>query len=184
MTFLALFHPRGCGGLLQPGPTGWAAGDTHPVYAPCLQTTSERVDGPLGEGHPGCHYQHLSCTVDRLCLFRSLCSSQLLPCQQSPDLGSPISFRGRVLTSRFRAMTRSSAGQRHVVGRPATPLCSGRSEAEGAEGRSKEPETPGAGQCKPLWGFLGGSVVKNLPADAGDTGSIPGPGRSHMPRRN
>ena len=28
--------------------------------------------------------------------------------------------------------------------------------------------------------FLRGSVVKNLPANAGDVGSIPGPGRSHM----
>ena len=27
-------------------------------------------------------------------------------------------------------------------------------------------------------GFSGGLVVKNLPANAGDTGSIPGPGRS------
>ena len=27
------------------------------------------------------------------------------------------------------------------------------------------------------WGLLGGSVVKNLPANAGDTGSIPGSGR-------
>ena len=27
-------------------------------------------------------------------------------------------------------------------------------------------------------GFPGGSVVKNLPANAGDTGSIPGSGRS------
>ena len=143
-------------------------GDTHPVYAPCLQTTSERVAGPLGQGHPGCCCWRLSRTVDRLCLFRSLCGSQLLPCQQSPDLGSPISFRGRVLTSRFRATTGSSAGQRHVVGRPATTLCNGRSEAEGAEGRSKEPETLGAGQCKPLLGFPGGSVVKNLPADAED----------------
>ena len=31
-------------------------------------------------------------------------------------------------------------------------------------------------------GFPGGAVVKNLPANAGDTGSSPGPGRSHMPR--
>ena len=31
-------------------------------------------------------------------------------------------------------------------------------------------------------GFPGGAVVKNLPANEGDTGSIPGPGRSHMPR--
>ena len=30
--------------------------------------------------------------------------------------------------------------------------------------------------------FPGGPVVKNLPAYAGDRGSIPGPGRSHMPR--
>ena len=28
------------------------------------------------------------------------------------------------------------------------------------------------------WGFLGGSVVKNLPANAGDTGSVPGSRRS------
>ena len=27
----------------------------------------------------------------------------------------------------------------------------------------------------------GGTVVKNPPANAGDTGSSPGPGRSHMP---
>ena len=27
-------------------------------------------------------------------------------------------------------------------------------------------------------------MVKNPPANAGDTGSIPGPGRSHMPRSN
>ena len=32
--------------------------------------------------------------------------------------------------------------------------------------------------------FLGGAVVKNLPANAGDTGSIPGLGRSHMPWSN
>ena len=30
------------------------------------------------------------------------------------------------------------------------------------------------------WGFLGGSVVKNLPVNAGDMCSIPDPGRSHM----
>ena len=28
-------------------------------------------------------------------------------------------------------------------------------------------------------GFPGGTVVKNPPANAGDTGSSPGPGRSH-----
>ena len=30
--------------------------------------------------------------------------------------------------------------------------------------------------------FPGGAEVKNPPANAGDTGSSPGPGRSHMPQ--
>ena len=34
------------------------------------------------------------------------------------------------------------------------------------------------------WDFPCGAVVKNLPANAGDMGSSPGPGRSHMPRSN
>ena len=29
--------------------------------------------------------------------------------------------------------------------------------------------------------FPGGAVFKNPPANAGDTGLIPGPGRSHVP---
>ena len=33
-------------------------------------------------------------------------------------------------------------------------------------------------------GFPGGTVVENLPAYAGDTGSSPGLGRSHMPQSN
>ena len=32
--------------------------------------------------------------------------------------------------------------------------------------------------------FPGGAVVENLPANSGDTGLIPGPGRSHMPQSN
>ena len=35
-----------------------------------------------------------------------------------------------------------------------------------------------------LAGFPGGAVVENLPANAGDTGSSPGLGKSHMPRSN
>ena len=31
-------------------------------------------------------------------------------------------------------------------------------------------------------GFPGGAVVESPPADAGDVGSCPGPGRSHMPQ--
>ena len=33
-------------------------------------------------------------------------------------------------------------------------------------------------------GLPGGAVVKNPPANAGDTGSSPGPRRFHMPRSN
>ena len=33
-----------------------------------------------------------------------------------------------------------------------------------------------------LGGFPGGAVVESLPANAGDTGSSPGLGRSHVPR--
>ena len=32
--------------------------------------------------------------------------------------------------------------------------------------------------------FPGGAVVKNPPANAGDTGSIPRQGRAHMPQSN
>ena len=35
-----------------------------------------------------------------------------------------------------------------------------------------------------LLGFPGGAVIKNPPANAGDTGSIPGQERSHMPQSN
>ena len=37
---------------------------------------------------------------------------------------------------------------------------------------------------KTFWDFPGGAVVKNLPANTGDTSSSPGPGRSHMSRSN
>ena len=37
---------------------------------------------------------------------------------------------------------------------------------------------------KDIRDFPGGTVVKNPPANAGDTGSSPGPGRSHMPWSN
>ena len=38
--------------------------------------------------------------------------------------------------------------------------------------------------CKNDRGFPGGAVVESLPANAGDTGSRPGLGRSHMPQSN
>ena len=36
----------------------------------------------------------------------------------------------------------------------------------------------------PVWDFPGGTVVESPPANAGDTGSSPDPGRSHMPWSN
>ena len=33
-------------------------------------------------------------------------------------------------------------------------------------------------------GFAGGAVVENMPTNAGDTGSSPGLGRSHVPRNS
>ena len=36
----------------------------------------------------------------------------------------------------------------------------------------------------PLLGFTGGLVVKNPTANAGDTGLIPGPGKSHVAQNN
>ena len=34
------------------------------------------------------------------------------------------------------------------------------------------------------WDFPSDTVDKNPPTNAGDIGSIPGPGRFHMPQRN
>ena len=44
--------------------------------------------------------------------------------------------------------------------------------------------TPAFSLEKLFGDFPGGAVVKNPPASAGDTGSSPGPGRSHMLRSN
>ena len=51
------------------------------------------------------------------------------------------------------------------------------SEASGSSGEAVWSQ-------KPTEGFPGGVVVENLPANAGDTGSSPGLGRSHMPWSN
>ena len=50
----------------------------------------------------------------------------------------------------------------------------------------KQPKCPSTEEwIKKIWrGFPGGAVVENPPANVGDTGSSPGPGRSHMPRSN
>ena len=49
---------------------------------------------------------------------------------------------------------------------------------------SNHKRTEEEGKKKDLQGFPGDTVVKNPPANAGDTGSSPGPGRSHMPWSN
>ena len=42
----------------------------------------------------------------------------------------------------------------------------------------------GSLEYEAIWVFPGGSVVKNPPANVGNVGSIPDPGRSHMPQSN
>ena len=50
----------------------------------------------------------------------------------------------------------------------------------------KQPKYLSTDKCirKMWWNFPGGAVVKNPPANEGDTGSNPDPGRSHMPWSN
>ena len=50
------------------------------------------------------------------------------------------------------------------------------SPGSGAQRKAEERKSDGD--------FPGGAVVKNPPANAGDTGSSPGPGRSHVPWSN
>ena len=59
--------------------------------------------------------------------------------------------------------------------------CPGRSSREARKVENKCPSSPVS-----KWGrgFPGGAVVKDPPANAGDMGLSPGPGRSHMPQSN
>ena len=57
------------------------------------------------------------------------------------------------------------------------------------EERPRLRDFPGGGFTFPYFktyyrDFPGGAVVKNSPVNAGDMGSSPGLGRSHMPRSN
>ena len=56
-------------------------------------------------------------------------------------------------------------------------MCSGP-----GSGLSSGKERNGEGNERESPGFPGGAVVENPPANAGDTGSGPGLGGSHMPR--
>ena len=50
--------------------------------------------------------------------------------------------------------------------------------------KKNKKKTPNSKRYMHSRGFPGGAVVKNPPANAGDTGSSLGPGRSHMPWSN
>ena len=52
------------------------------------------------------------------------------------------------------------------------------------EANKRVPYVGGCDEKDRCGGFPGGAVVENLPANAGNTGSSPGLGRSHMPRSN
>ena len=56
--------------------------------------------------------------------------------------------------------------------------------ARGEGGRGVVKWVKGIKKYKFLGDFAGGTVVKNPPANAGDTGSSPGLGRFHMLRSN
>ena len=43
-------------------------------------------------------------------------------------------------------------------------------------------KSPGEHLKLAVWGCPGGPVVKNVPCNARDTGSVPGSGRSHVPQ--
>ena len=60
-------------------------------------------------------------------------------------------------------------------------LCSATGEAKTVRGPRTANKTKQTTTKKPNQGFPGGAVVGGPPADAGDTGSCPGPGGSHMP---
>ena len=70
----------------------------------------------------------------------------------------------------------------------ALPAAGATSALEGGSGRHSSVSITGVFLTSTVqvkhkfWDFPSGPVVKNPPANAGDTGSIPGPGRSHMPR--
>ena len=91
--------------------------------------------------------------------------------------------------STFTVHPKSSAST--LMGRPTpSPGLSPPWHPRPVPGPAPDRPIPRADALWPLVGsklppdFPGGAVVKNPPASAGDTGSSPGPGRSHMPRSN
>ena len=84
-------------------------------------------------------------------------------------------------------------GGGHQVGIVPVPASRGQPFRVGNSGSGQPTPSCGEAEHRPQhhdkqksssWGFPGGAVVKNPPANAGDTGSSPGPGGSHVPRSN
>ena len=73
----------------------------------------------------------------------------------------------------------SRSGSVTVYSRVEDDVITGYGRQAGRQRRELE-DARGLGHENHQQGFPRGSVVKNLPANAGDTGSIPGPGRYHM----
>ena len=89
-------------------------------------------------------------------------------CQKAPTLRPPPNSGGQKGAEEILAIQQEG----HETGQG----CTGARAQEGKE----EPERFGVGGKD----FPGGEVDRNLPANTGDIGSIPSPGRFHMPWSN
>ena len=120
-----------------------------------------------------------------------LCPTLCDPTDGSPP-GSPIPGILQARTLEWVAISFSNAWKWKVkvksfsrIRLPATPWTTAY-QAPPPMGFSRQEYWSGVPLPSPLekpivvdyWGFQGGSVVKNVPANAGDPGSIPGSGRS------
>ena len=83
---------------------------------------------------------------------------------------------------RFLLLSSGGLAPQHISGPPDIKFRTSSSTPTVFLSGLLRPCEPGGPAKESLWGFPGGAVVENLPANAGDTGSSPGLGRSHMPR--
>nr|XP_058934369.1 protein FAM229A isoform X1 [Kogia breviceps] len=116
-------------------------------------------------------------------------------CPAPPRLDSPPAARARAAASSLGPASASGraprdpdmSAQEPPQGRR-FPIEAGDSPGLAASRESQDSLEQVATEHNPVrktyWDVLGGTVVKNLPANAGDTGSSRGLGRSHMPRSN
>ena len=95
----------------------------------------------------------------------------------SPPSRTPVSCSGQATPVYCGGLYPSDTCSR------AQAVMLGRGASAGDPQPEDSPRCGLAHQKQPL-GFPGGAVVEGLPANAGDTGSSPGLGGSHMPRSN